>query len=130
LRENQGQLVIQWDPRAATTADAFLEITEAEGRTVFPVTAGSASITYPARSGDVEILLSAGIRSGRIHWTSARFVAPVIATAVLHQTPDELRESVEELQNQAQYLRQSIARRSAKVEQLSAEADRLLGPFQ
>jgi hypothetical protein len=129
LRETNGQLVIQWD-RNATTPDAFLEITEAEGRTRLPVPLGSSSVTYAARSGDVEILLSTPTRSGRVHWTSARFVPPVIAPPVAEfRTPDEIQEDMDELRSQAAYLRQAIARRQAKVQQLSAAADRLLGPI-
>ncbi|MEO5923398.1 MAG: hypothetical protein ABIR70_06195 [Bryobacteraceae bacterium] len=131
LHETQGQLVIQWDPKAATSPDAFLEITEAEGRTVLPVAPGSSSATYAARSGDVEILLSTSTRSGRIHWTSARFVPPVVVAPVTEfRSPEEIEEDMVQLQSQAAYLRQAIARRQAKVQQLSAEADRLLGPVQ
>jgi hypothetical protein len=129
LREANGQLIIQWDPRSSVP-DAYLEITEAEGRRLLPVPPGSASATYAARSGDVEILLSTPSRSGRIHWTSARFVPPVDSMPSEFRTPEEIRDDVDELQSQAAYLRQAIARRRAKVQQLSAEADRLLGPVQ
>jgi len=131
LRESNGQLVIQWDANATRTPGASLEITEAAGRTVLPVAPGSASATYTARSGDVEIRLSTGQRTGQVHWSSARYVPPVVQNAVaeLH-TPEQIRENMDELQNQAAYLRQAIARRRAKVEHLSAAADRLLGPIQ
>jgi len=125
LRETNGQLVIQWDPRA-TAPDSFIEITEAEGRTVLPVPAGSGSATYAARSGDVEVLLSTPERSGRIHWTSARFVPAVPPPLADFHSPEEIREDMDELQSQAAYLRQAIARRQARVQHLTATADRLL----
>ncbi len=132
LRETGGQLVIQWDPGATALPGGLLEITEAEGRTVLPVAPGSGSATYSARSGDVEIRLSTDERSGRVHWTAARFAPPVqqvIAGAEFH-TPEEIQEDMAQLENQAAYLRQAIARRRTKVAELSAEADKLLGPVQ
>lgn len=132
LRETNGQLVIQWDPRATAAPGSYLEITEAEGRTVLPVTPGSSSATYSARSGDVEVLLSTETRSGRVHWTSPLFSPPapfVTPTAEFH-SPDQIQEDMAQLESQAAYLRQAIARRRAKVVQLSAEADKLLGPVQ
>jgi hypothetical protein len=133
LRETNGQLVIQWDSRATTSpTGSFLEITEAEGRTVLPVPPGSSSATYSVRSGDVEIRLFTEERSGRVHWTSARFSPPVeqAAAAAEFHTPAQIQEDMHQLESQAAYLRQAIARRRAKVEQLSAEADKLLGPVQ
>lgn len=132
LRETNGQLVIQWDPRATASTGSSLEITEAAGRTVLPVAPGSSSATYSARSGDVEILLATDERSGRVHWTSARFsppVDPAIAEAEFH-TPEQIQEDVQQLESQAAYLRQAIARRRTKVQVLTAEADKLLGPVQ
>ena len=130
LRETNGQLVMQWDPEATTT-DAFLEITEAEGRTVLQVPPDSSSATYAPRSGDVEVLLSTPTRSGRVHWTSARFVpAQETPRTTAFRTPEQIQEDMDELQSQASYLRQAIARRKTKVAQLSAEADRILGPVQ
>jgi hypothetical protein len=133
LREINGQLIIQWDPRATPFAPgSFLEITEAEGRTVLPVASGSSSATYSARSGDVEIRLSTVERSGRVHWTSALFAPPVepaVASAEFNNS-EQIQEDMAQLESQAAYLRQAIARRQAKVAQLSAEADKLLGPIQ
>jgi hypothetical protein len=132
LREARGQLVIQWDPSATALPGGLLEITEAEGRTVLPVAAGSSSATYSARSGDVEIRLSTDERSGRVHWTAARFAPPVEQLVAISevQTPEQIQEDMAELENQAAFLRQAIARRQAKVAALSAEADKLLGPVQ
>jgi len=127
VRETNGQLVIQWDSRAATAPDGALEITEASGRTVLPVVPGSSSATYAVRSGDVEIRLSSGPRSGRVHWTSARFIEPAKQQEVAEsRTPDQIREDLDQLQHQAEYLRQSIAHRRAQVQQLAAAADSLL----
>jgi hypothetical protein len=127
LREANGQLVIQWDAREATASDGVLEITEAGARTELPVASGSSSATYAVRSGDVEIRLSSGSRSGRVHWTSARFIEPAKQQLVAEdRSPDEIREDLDQLQHQAEYLRQSIAHRRAKVQQLSAAADSLL----
>jgi hypothetical protein len=124
--------VIRWEPLAAAATGSFLEITEAAGRTVFAVSAGSSSATYMAHSGDVEIRLSAGKRSGRVHWTSARFVPPEEPAATLAEfrTQEQIQEDMEQLQSQAAYLRQAIARRQYKVQQLTAAADKLLGPVQ
>ncbi len=129
LRETNGQLVIQWDPQAAVT-DARLVITEAEGRTILPVPPGSSSATYAAHSGDVDISLSTADRSGRVHWTSARFEPPAIPQTTEFHSPDQIQEDMSQLQSQAAYLRQAIARRQSKVAQLSAEADRLLSSVQ
>ena len=127
LRETNGQLVVQWDGSATRGPGAQLEITGAEGRTVLPVAPGMASVTYAARSADVEVALYTEDRSGRVHWTSARFLPPVEqAGRGEFQTPEQIREEMEQLQSQAQFLRHSIARRSAKVQQLAAEADKLL----
>jgi hypothetical protein len=130
LRETNGQLVIQWDPHATAAPGSFLEISEAEGRTVLPVAPGSGSATYSARSGDVEILLSTEARSGRVHWTSARFAPALTIATTEFRSPDQIQEDLQQLESQAAYLRQAIARRRAKVVQLSAEADKLLGPVQ
>ncbi len=132
LRETNGQLVIQWDPRETAAPGSFLEVTEAEGRTVLPVAPGSSSATYSARSGDVEILLSTETRAGRVHWTSPRFSPPVpfVGATAEFRSPDQIQEDMAQLESQAAYLRQAIARRRAKVVQLSAEADKLLGPVQ
>jgi len=127
LRETNGQLVIQWDAHEATAPDGILEITEAGARTELPVAPGSSSATYAVRSGDVEIRLSSGPRSGRVHWTSARFIEPTKQPVVAEdRSPDDIREDLDQLQHQAEYLRQSIAHRRAKVQQLSVAADTLL----
>ena len=132
LRETEGQLVIRWEPLAADATGCYLEITDAGGRTVLPVAAGSSSATYMARSGDVETRLSTGKRSGRVHWTSARFALPEepAETPEEFHTQEQIREEMEQLQSQADYLRQAIVRRQYKVQQLTAAADKLLGPLQ
>jgi hypothetical protein len=132
LHETNGQLVIQWDPRLTAQTGAFLEITEPSIRTVLPIAPGSSSATYSARSGDVEILLATDTRSGRVQWTAPLFTPPVQQSAALTEfrSPEQIAEDMEQLSSQAAYLRQAIARRSAKVRTLTAEADKLLGPVQ
>ncbi len=129
LRETNGQLVIQWDPKAAVSA-AYLEITESDGRTVLPVPPGSSSATYAARSGDVEILLSTSTGSGRVHWTSARFEPPAIVqtTRVPHAGPNPGRYEPTTEPGGVPARRPS---RDGKPRWCSFQrADRLLGPVQ
>lgn len=130
LRETRGQLVIQWDPRATLAPGGLLEIIEPGGRSVLPVAPGTSSATYAPRSGDVSILLSTEKRSGRTHWTSPQFAPPTDAPAAPTEfrSPEQIQEDMAQLTSQAAYLRQAIARRSAKVAQLSSRADQLLGP--
>jgi hypothetical protein len=131
LHETNGQLIIQWDPRITTQPGALLEITDADNRTVLPVAPGGGSATYAAHSGHVEILLSTETRTGRVHWTSPQFTPPVEpGPAAEFHSPDQIQEDMAQLESQAAYLRTALVRRRAKVVQLSAEADKLLGPVQ
>ncbi|MEI9812762.1 MAG: hypothetical protein WDO18_08855 [Acidobacteriota bacterium] len=72
LRETNGQLLIAWDPKMLPDG-GHLNISEGDMQTSLPLGKYGSGITYMAQSGDVEIRLTAGQRTGAVHWRSARY---------------------------------------------------------
>ena len=71
VTESNGQLVIAWDP-GALTQGGHLNISEGDMLTSIPLAAYGSGITYLAQTRDVEMRLTAGSRSGTLHWQSSR----------------------------------------------------------
>lgn len=72
VQESNGQLVIGWD-RSAVAGGGYLEIAEGEIRSVLSVGKDSTSALYSPTTGDVEVRLKAGGRTGMAHWKAARY---------------------------------------------------------
>jgi hypothetical protein len=71
VREADGQLVIAWDPTALAQG-GHLNISEGDILTSIPLAAHGSGITYLTQARDVEVRLTAGGRTGALHWRSTR----------------------------------------------------------
>lgn len=76
LRESEGQLIVSWDP-ALLAEGGHLEITEGELSKSLQLAARDGGVTYWTESGDVDIRLKAGGRTGMVHWRSSRRVGAI-----------------------------------------------------
>jgi hypothetical protein len=70
VRENNGQLVIGWDPNALSQG-GHVNISEGDIQTSISLAAFGSGITYLPQTSDVEVRLSAGGRAGALHWRSS-----------------------------------------------------------
>jgi hypothetical protein len=70
VRENNGQLVIAWDPNALAKG-GHLNIDEGDLHTSIPLAAFGSGVTYLAQSSDVQVRLTAGDRAGAVHWRTS-----------------------------------------------------------
>jgi hypothetical protein len=70
VRENNGQLVIGWDPNALSQG-GYVNISEGDIQTSISLAAFGSGITYLPQTSDVEVRLSAGGRAGALHWRSS-----------------------------------------------------------
>lgn len=124
LHEVSGQLVIAWNPRAVQRGGR-LEIVDQGKRTVLPVSRGSSSATYAMAGGDVEVRLATDRNEGAARWSRARFVRPT-APVPSQTAAGDVAEEVAALEREARRLRESIAGRAARVEELTRQAGEIL----
>lgn len=126
IEDAGGQLLIGWDAAAAAQG-ARLDISDQGMRTslfVFPNTSGA---TYQHRSSEVEVRITSGSRVGVARWSSTRALAQV--PPVQPAPPPEvkvLRTKIDQLEQRASQLSQSIRERRARVEDLTAQTRQLL----
>jgi hypothetical protein len=118
VREEAGQLVIGWNPRALAQ-NGRLEIRDGSERTVLMLPADTSSATYGLQGHDVEVRLSTDTRAGVAHWEAARFVNRSPRRNFAESSALEGRIGV--LTRQAQELRRTLAEGQARTKELAAK---------
>ena len=118
LREEAGQLVVGWNPKATVDASR-LEIQDGGERTVLMLEPNTSSVAYRLQTSEAEVRLSTENRTGGARWEAARFV-----TKAQHKSaapPGALQDRIGALAREAAELRRSLEEKRSKIGALAAK---------
>lgn len=118
VREDAGQLLINWNPQAALRRSR-LEITDGDGHTTVYVSSKLMNLTYKPRTSDVEVRLT-DLKSNETRQV-ARIVNPAQSVSL-----DGMRIQMTQLEAEARSVGTSIDQGHRRVEALQKQANRLL----
>ncbi len=125
LREEAGQLVIGWNPKAVTDGGR-LEIQDGGERTVLMLEPNTSSVIYRLVTSEAEVRLSTDNRTGGARWEAARFVTKTPRDAL--RLTAALQEQIAKLTREAEELRSSLIAGRSKAETLAAKLNAIARP--
>jgi len=118
LREEGGQLVIAWNPKAVSEVSR-LEIQDGGDRTVLMLEPNTAGVAYQLQTGEAEVRLSTESRTGGARWEAARFVTKAPRKAA--SAAGGLQGRIDALAREVEELRGSLAEKRSRTEALAAK---------
>ena len=119
VREESGQLRIQWNPIGAEQ-QARIEIIDSAERTTLPVTSALSSATYVRRTGDVEVRFDVSEKGFDTRREATHFVAlaPPVSPEI-----ERTRVEIQSLENQAGQLKDKLEKGSRTLVGLQKQVD-------
>ena len=125
LREEAGQLVIGWNPRAVSETSR-LEIQDGGERTILMLEPNTSSVAYRLQTSEAEIRLSTENRTGGARWEAARFVTK--APRQPDRAAGTLQNRIAALTRESAELRRSLEEKRSKSEALAAKLSSIATP--
>lgn len=118
LREEAGQLVVGWNPKA--TADSSrLEIQDGGERTILMLEPNTSSVAYRLQTSEAEVRLSTENRTGGSRWEAARFVTKTPSEA--KRLTAAVQEQILRLTRETEELHASLMAGRSKAETLAGQ---------
>ncbi len=117
------QLLIRWEPQSEPLG---LEIVDHGQQMEIPLEAGTSRVTYGYSGNDVQVRLVSAGRTGELTWNGARFVTPRVPVVESSVAKPGGGRPMEELEQEARRLRESVRENRAKIAELEERARRIV----